>query len=104
MKKYAQFALVLALTAVLFTGCGCTNRDMNNATTPTMLPTTQATTAPTTEMTTAPTTMATEPSGTIDNGNGPLEDGTATTGATTDGTTDTTAPEGRASRRMPSGR
>lgn len=109
MKKYSIFILVLVLTAALFTGCGCTNRNMN--TTPTVLPTNEenwtnaATTAPTTQATTAPTTQPTEPSQTIDRGNGPLEDPTVTTENGMDNAaTDTTSPEGRASRRMPQGR
>lgn len=81
MKKIATLALAVVLTAALFTGCGCTNRNVP----PTTAPTTQATTAPThatTEMTTVPTTEHTVPStnATIDNGNGPLEDTTVTEG------------------------
>lgn len=57
MKKYSILILVLALTATLFTGCGCRNsRPMN--TVPTTLPTTTATSAPT-QATTHPTTEAT---------------------------------------------
>lgn len=94
MKKYTTLILVLVLTACLFTGCRGRN-DMSNATTPTVLPTTAATTAPTTmptQATTVPTTQATEPSETIDHGNGPRDE--------TD-TTETTAPESRARRAMP---
>lgn len=75
MKKYATFVLVLVLTAVLFTGCGCTNQEPSrNTTVPTTTPT--AATTETTRATTAPTTMPrVEPStnATIDNGNGPLD-------------------------------
>ena len=40
MKKYATFVLVLVLTAVLFTGCGCTNQEPSrNTTIPTTTPT-----------------------------------------------------------------
>lgn len=89
MKKYSILALTLVLTAALFTGCGCTNRNVM----PTTVPTTHATTAPTqatTEMTTAPTHETTHNTeATIDRGNGPLEDHATTT--PTDGTT-----EGRA--------
>ena len=81
MKKYATFVLVLVLTAVLFTGCGCTN-------VPTTTPT--AATTETTRATTAPTTMPrVEPStnATIDNGNGPLDEMTnATENAARQGT------------------
>ena len=96
MKKYACFALAFVLTAALFTGCGCTNRNMDQATVPTVLPTTNATTEPTratTEMTTAPTyaTHATEE--TIHNGNGALEDNTT---GVTEGTV-----EGRARQHVP---
>lgn len=91
MKKYACFALALVLTAALLVGCGCTNRNMDNTSAPTVLPTneevrpsTQETTRATTEATTMPTT-ATEPSGTIDRGNGALEDTTTATDGTVEG-------------------
>lgn len=101
MKKYVSLALCLVLTAALFVGCGCTNRNMDETSAPTVLPTneevwdtTEPTTRATTQPTTAPTTdsMPNETDGTIDRGNGALED---TTGAT-DGTV-----EGRARRIMP---
>ncbi len=84
MKKYGIFALVLVLTAALFTGCGCTDPDMVTTET-TLRPTTEttrATTEATTHMTTVPTTAATTPTTreTIDNGNGGLENTTAATG------------------------
>ena len=89
MKKYATFVLVLVLTAVLFTGCGCTNQEPSrNTTVPTTTPT--AATTETTRATTAPTTMPrVEPStnATIDNGNGPLDERTdATENAARQGT------------------
>lgn len=81
MKKYATFVLVLVLTAVLFTGCGCTNQEPSrNTTVPTTTPT--AATTETTRATTAPTTTPrVEPStnATIDNGNGPLDEMTGAT-------------------------
>lgn len=91
MKKYTILALSLVLTAALFAGCGCTNRNMDSTSAPTLLPTTEATratTEATTEMTTVPTTDTTMPSTheTIDNGNGPLEDTNATGGTDTEGT------------------
>lgn len=96
MKKYGAFALVLVLTAMLFTGCGCTNQDMEYTSLPTTLPT-AATTAPTRE-TTMPTTAATTEE-TIDRGNGPLE--SESTGNTeSSGETSGTA-EGRARSVMP---
>ena len=59
MKHVFSGLMALALTAVLFTGCGCTNTGME----PTVLPTNQETTMPTTKATipptTAPTTMPT---------------------------------------------
>ena len=56
MKTLLSMMLVLVLTASLFVGCGCTNQKMNNATTPTVLPTneeiwTTETTRSTTEAT-----------------------------------------------------
>lgn len=89
MKKITIAAMCFVLTAALFVGCGCTNRNMDTTSEPTVLPTneevwesTQSTTRATTEATTMPTTMATDPmdpSTTIDNGNGPLEDSTTAT-------------------------
>ena len=100
MKKYVSLALCLVLTAGVLMGCGCTNRNMPNTSEPTVLPTneevwesTQSTTRATTEATTMPTTMDTEPTGTIDNGNGPLEEDTT-------GATDSTV-EGRSRTAMP---
>lgn len=88
MKKYFCTALALLLAVSLFTGCGCTNRNVStrpdgvitNPTTvnptPTMTtPTTEATretTVPTTQST-MPSTGATEPSmtdATVDTGTG----------------------------------
>lgn len=79
MKKICCMALTLVLTAALFTGCGCTNRNKGRATTPTELPTTMPT-MPTTEATTVPTTHATTPTHeeTTATGNGVLEDETTT--------------------------
>ena len=79
MKKYGILALVFVLTGALLMGCGCTNQDANNTSTPTGAPTTvttMPTTAATTEAPTMPTPAATTPSGgeTTDHGNGPLED------------------------------
>lgn len=96
MKQYVSLALCLVLTAALFTGCGCTGKKMDDSmSSPTVLPTneevwesTQSTTRATTEPASLPTTAATDPSmpsSTIDNGNGPLEDTTATTEAATEG-------------------
>lgn len=86
MKKYSVLVLVLVLTAALFVGCGCTNTTkMETTPAPSTVPTTHATTQPTTEMTemtTMPTTTASEPSETIDNGNGPLPDTTTATDST----------------------
>lgn len=99
MKKYSILALTLVLTAALFTGCGCRNRNVGRDTVPTVMPTTNATSEPThvtTEPATVPTTEHTNPStdATIDHGNGHLEEPTAT-----DGTA-----EGRARHVVPNGR
>lgn len=77
MKKYGILALVLVLTAMLFTGCGCTNQDMEYTSLPTTLPTI-ATMEPTQESSRSTTAATTEE--TIDRGNGPAESGT--TGST----------------------
>lgn len=100
MKKYAIAALCLVLTAAMFAGCGCTNRNMdNNTSSPTVLPTnnevwdtTEATTRATTEATTAPTAVTTEPTATADHGNGPLEDTTTATDGTVEGRARTVIP------------
>ena len=81
MKSLHIPVLILVLTAALLTGCGC--RNYKPATGPTTMPTT-ATTLPTTAATTVPTTAATIPtmdgaatdpatSGTIQDGNGPMD-------------------------------
>ena len=99
MKKYSVLALVLVLTAALFVGCGCTNRNMDNTsaptTMPTTVPTTHATTEPVREETTLPIIDGTDNHETIDNGNGPLPDLTGTTEETI------TEGAGRARQRMP---
>ena len=58
MKTFVTLALALVLTASALVGCGCTNRNMENTSTPTVLPTneeiwnsTEATTRYTTEAT-----------------------------------------------------
>ncbi len=75
MKKYTIFALTLVLTAALFTGCGCTNQDMDMTTVPAALPTTYATTE--TTHATVPTTHATTPTtrATTESTTEPLESG-----------------------------
>ena len=64
MKKLFSGICALALTATLFTGCGCSNSAMDPTMMPTnatMAPTTHATTESTTQPTTAPTTAPTTP-------------------------------------------
>ncbi len=88
MKKITILALTLVLTAALFVGCGCTNSNAGNASTPTGM-TEPMPTISTTAPTTKPTTMPTQPSTQSDSGNGALEDPTgasdptATTGENT---------------------
>jgi len=96
MKKIWTLALALVLTAALFTGCGCTNSNKGDASTPTSLPTTMPSTAPST----APTTQATIPTmeETSPTGNGMLED---ETGTVSDATESTSVVEGRARRAVP---
>ena len=71
MKKYTLLAAALVLTASLFTGCRNNNKPVET-TRPAPMPTTQATTAPTAQAT-QPSTAATQPSETVDRGNGPME-------------------------------
>ena len=73
MKKICILALSIVLTAAMFVGCGCTNSEKDDASTPTGMTETMptiATTEPTTRPTTAPTQATTQP----DSGNGALED------------------------------
>lgn len=104
MKHYALLLTALVLTASLFTGCGCTNQNMDTTTAPTVLPTNEevwtneTTTAPTTRATTEatmPTVTQSTEFGSGD-GNGALED-------TTGGSTETTenAAASRARRMIP---
>ena len=101
MKKYTMLFLVLVLSAVIFTGCGCRNSQPMNTTVPTTMPTTAPTTAPTTPSTEA--TIMTVPTveETIEDGNGPLPTN-ATAGADGD-TSNATEDTGMGSnaRRMP---
>ena len=67
MKTFASLALTLVLTAACLVGCGCTNRNMDDTSAPTVLPTneeiwnsTETTTHQTTE-----TTAATETTGAV---------------------------------------
>ena len=60
MKTFVSLALTLVLTAATLVGCGCTNRNMENTSAPTVLPTneeiwnsTESTTRQTTQATTA---------------------------------------------------
>lgn len=105
MKKYAIFALTFVLTVTLFVGCGCTNQNMDNTSAPTVLPTneeiwntTEAATRATTE-----STMATRPSETTEQGNGPLEDSAGVTGNTNNTETDneSNTAQGRVRSAMP---
>lgn len=106
MKRYMFLALTLVLTASVLMGCGCTNREVENTSMPTVLPTneelwesTESTTRTTTE-----STMTTMPSETHDRGNGPLEDatGTTTTGTESTESMETTGTaEGRTRGMMP---
>ena len=81
MKKYSILALSLVLTACLFAGCRSKKPDMTPTSLPTVAPTTQATTAPTTAPTVPSTAATTEPKETIDHGNGPRDESTATDGS-----------------------
>lgn len=96
MKKYTILALVLVLTACLFAGCRSKQNDMTPTSMPTILPTTEMTTAPTsapTQASTAPSTAATEPSETIDHGNGPRDE---------TGSAESSMPENNSRGAMPS--
>ena len=91
MKKLFLLAMTLVLTAAMFTGCGCTNSNKDNTSTPTGMTETMPTIA-----TTVPTTQATRPTmeETSGTGNGMLED--ETTGAS-----DSTGESGLSRGMMP---
>ena len=76
MKIFSTLLVVLTLTALLLTGCGCSNvpaEPIMPTTRPTTLPTTRPTTQPTTQPMTRPTERPTlAPTGpTLEDGNGP---------------------------------
>lgn len=107
MKTIFALVLTLVLTASMLVGCGCTNRNIDNTSAPTVLPTNEEmwnTTDATTRNTTVPTTTqaTTDPTmnttrETIDNGNGGIDDTLSTTdSAPTDSTV-----EDRARRMIP---
>lgn len=100
MKKIWTLALSLVLTAALFTGCGCTNTEKDDASTPTGMTESVPTTLPT-QATTVPTTHATRPTmeETTPTGNGAMEDATMGTTDSTDSTERT--PESRGRSMMP---
>lgn len=108
MKRYTILLTALVLTAALFTGCGCTNQNMDTTSAPTVLPTNEEvwtnapTVAPTTRATTEatmPTTGDTTESGMNGHGNGALEDAAGATGSSTEATENAAA--GRARRMIP---
>ena len=105
MKKALIPALALVLTVCLLTGCRDRNMPMET-TRPTTAPTIMPTIRPEQE-TTRPTAAETEPSETVDHGNGPV-DGTDSTDtpAGTSGTTEETGSldQSRSRGRMPSGK
>ena len=99
MKKIWTLALSLVLTAAMFTGCGCTNTEKDDASTPTGMTEPAATIAPT-QPSTVPTTQATRPTmeETTPTGNGAMEDATSGMTGTTDATE--TMPQGRSGNGM----
>ena len=113
MKTFVTLAVTLVLTASLLMGCGCTNRNNDNTSAPTVLPTneelwdsTEATTRATTEATTMPTTTdsSTDAAGGMNgSGNGGMDNSTGSGGSmdsTTGTTTETEDPLSRSARRM----
>lgn len=92
MKKICILALSLVLTAALFVGCGCTNTEMDDASTPTGMTETMPI-ATTTPPTTMPTTAPTQPSSQPDSGNGALEDNPTVTPDSTGASGETAARE-----------
>ncbi len=103
MKKFAIFALTLVLTTATLVGCGCTNREVQNTSAPTVLPTNEEMWS-TTENTTQATTQATQATDSYDHGNGPLDDtgnGTNSNTDSTNTTENTGTTEGNARNMVP---
>ena len=113
MKTFVTLAVTLVLTAFLLMGCGCTNRNTDNTSAPTVLPTneelwdtTEATTRATTESTTMPTTTdsSTDATGGMNgSGNGGMDNDAGNGGSmdsTTGTTTETEGALSRSARRM----
>ena len=98
MKKIWILALTFVLTAAMFTGCGCTNSNKNNASTPTGM-TEPMQTVPPTQATTMPTTQPTRPTitETTPTGNGLMEDSATDSTATSDSTESTLESRNRSS-------
>lgn len=108
MRKLTPIVLTLVLTAALLVGCGCTNRNMETTTAPTVLPTNEEV-WDTTETTAHPTVETTRPTETFDTGNGPLEDMMPNSDSTvvttsTEATTDTNTARSRNRSSMGSSR
>jgi len=119
MKTLATLAITLVLTASLLVGCGCTNRNSDNTSAPTVLPTneelwdsTETTTRATTESTTVPMTTdstdsanggmegSTGNGGTMNGGNGSNGGDGGIMDSTTGSTTETEGAMSRSARRM----
>ena len=86
MKRITILALTLVLTAALFAGCGCTNSNAGNASTPTGMTepmSTSAATEPSTRPTTRPTQPSSQPTTEATEGAGMGSDPTGTTGENT---------------------
>lgn len=102
MKTVLAIVLTLVLTAAMFTGCGCTNRNMETTPEPTVLPTneeiwnsTETTVNPTVSTATDPTRNTTSDTMTTVPGT------TGETGSTADTTPTDDTLASRARRMMP---
>ena len=120
MKTLVTLAVTLVLTASLLMGCGCTNRNNDNTSAPTVLPTNEElwdSTEATTRATTMPTTTdsSTDAAGGMNgSGNGGMDNSTGSGGtmsgasgenggsmdSTTGTTTETEGALSRSARRM----
>lgn len=101
MKKYSILVIAFVLTLGVLTGCGCTDRRNELATTPTAAPTTPVTMAPTepaTEPATLPMPTTDDASGTEGGSNATGPDGNGMTGPS-DGGLDVTSPSGESNAR-----
>lgn len=103
MKKYTILALILVLTASLFTGCRNKDGNPGDTSTPTAMPTVEMPTMDTTQAPTESTTEATVMPTTGSEPTGETNDGTTNTTDATETTNANDMARGRSRQRIPNG-